>query len=275
LEDQVDIEIANFLHALFEKYGYDFSEYSSAHIKRRILYRLKLNHFHNISEMTKKMLNDEHFASRVIQDLSIVVTEMFRNPEVYLSIRKNIIPILQTYPFFRIWHAGCATGEEVYSMAILLQEEYILDKATIYATDFNQMALEIARIGIYDKKQINNYNYNYKKAGGSGNFSNFYSEDKKFLKMNKNLNKNVIWANHNLVTDTVFSSVHLIMCRNVLIYFNRSLQNKVHRLFYESLLDGGFLCLGAKESISFTDLKNYYLEVDNKNRIYKKKNKHL
>jgi chemotaxis protein methyltransferase CheR len=270
LEEKEDIEIKELLKVLFEKYGYDFSDYSQAHIKRRISNRLRLDKFQDINEMGKKVLKDQHYASVLLQDLSIVVTEMFRNPEMYFSIRKNIVPILKTYPFFRIWHAGCATGEEVYSMAILLKEEDLLDKATIYATDFNQLALDTASRGIYDKKLLTEYEYNYLKSGGQKKLSDYYSADKKYVKMDVELQKNVIWANHNLVTDNIFSSVHLILCRNVLIYFNRNLQNKVQKLFFDSLLDGGFLCLGAKETIKFSGYEKQYTAIDSKNRIYKK-----
>ncbi|MBA3900263.1 MAG: protein-glutamate O-methyltransferase CheR, partial [Bacteroidetes bacterium] len=203
--------------------------------------------------------------------LSITVTEMYRNPEFYKSVRSEIIPLLKTYPFFRIWHAGCSTGEEVYSVAIMLQEEGLLERATIYATDFNQVALDFAKNGIYPKHLIRDYATNYYKSGGKEDFEHYFSKDNDFVIMSGMLKKNIVWANHNLVTDSVFSSVHLIFCRNVLIYFNKSLQNRVQKLFYDSLVEGGFLCLGSKETIKFTDFSDRYIEIDKKHRLLKKK----
>jgi chemotaxis protein methyltransferase CheR len=270
LKDITDIEIKLLLDAINARYGYDFSDYSPAHIKRRVLNRCRLSRLKSVSEMQEKVLHDKTFAIQLLQDLSITVTEMFRNPDFYKAIRLEVIPYLKTYPFFRIWHAGCSTGEEVYSMAIMLQEEGILDRATIYATDFNQSAINYAKDGIYPRKLIKEYAYNYYKSGGREDFSKYYSEDQEHVIMANQLKKNIVWANHNLVTDGVFSTVHLILCRNVMIYFNKKLQNRVHELFYDSLIKGGFLCLGAKESIKFTNLADRYIEVDKKQKLLKK-----
>jgi chemotaxis protein methyltransferase CheR len=270
LKDITDIEIKLLLDAINARYGYDFSDYSPAHIKRRVLNRCRLSRLKSVSEMQEKVLHDKTFAIQLLQDLSITVTEMFRNPDFYQAIRLEVIPYLKTYPFFRIWHAGCSTGEEVYSMAIMLQEEGILDRATIYATDFNQSAINYAKDGIYPRKLIKEYAYNYYKSGGREDFSKYYSEDQEHVIMANQLKKNIVWANHNLVTDGVFSTVHLILCRNVMIYFNKKLQNRVHELFYDSLIKGGFLCLGAKESIKFTNLADRYIEVDKKQKLLKK-----
>jgi chemotaxis protein methyltransferase CheR len=269
-EDKIDEEIEELLKVIYQEFGYDFSDYSPAHVKRRILNRLRLDGIPNMASMQQKVISDKKFTVRLLQDLSITVTEMFRNPEFYLALRKDVIPVLKTYPFFRIWHAGCATGEEVYSMAILLQEEGILQRATIYATDFNPLALEIAKAGVYPEKLIKEYSVNYSKSGGKARLSDYFVLEQDFIKMKSELKKNVVWANHNLVTDSVFSSVHLIMCRNVLIYFNRNLQNRVLKLFNDSLLDGGYLCLGSKESIKFSNTVKDFKETDAKNKIYKK-----
>jgi chemotaxis protein methyltransferase CheR len=196
---------------------------------------------------------------------------MFRNPEFYKAVRSEIIPVLKTYPFFRIWHAGCSTGEEVYSMAIILQEEGILDRATIYATDFNQDAINFAKDGIYPKQLIRDYAHNYYKSGGKEDFDKYFLNENDFFIMSGALKKNIVWANHNLVTDSAFSSVHVIFCRNVLIYFTKSLQDRVQDLFYSSLIDGGFLCLGSKETIKFTDKDYKYSIIDRKHRIFKKR----
>ena len=266
-----DLEISLLLEAIYQQYGYDFREYSQAHIRRRIMNRMAVSKFEDISEMQSKVLKDEIFASELLQNLSITVTEMFRDPIFYRSLRENVIPILKTYPFIKIWHAGCATGEEAYSMAILLQEEGLYDRTTIYATDFNQMALNRAKDGIFSNKMIKEYTSNYQLAGGKESFSNYYTSNYDNVIMNQSLKKNIVWANHNLVTDSVFAEVNLILCRNVLIYFDKNLQNKVQNLFYNSLINGGVLCLGSKESLRFSDLFDQYTELDSKQRIFKKK----
>jgi chemotaxis protein methyltransferase CheR len=270
-KDTSDIEISLLLEAIFQKYGYDFRQYSQAHIRRRIMSRMTITGFKTISEMQSKVLNDQTFASEILQDLSITVTEMFRDPGFYKSLRENVIPILKTYPFIKVWHAGCATGEEAYSMAILLQEEGLYERTTIYATDFNQQALNKAKEGIFSKRNIKEYAINYELSGGKGTFSDYYISDYDNVIMNQSLKKNMVWANHNLVTDSVFAEVHLILCRNVLIYFDKDLQNKVQNIFYNSLVNGGVLCLGSKESLRFTDFHEQYIELDKKQRIFKKR----
>ncbi|MDI6047886.1 CheR family methyltransferase [Flavobacterium yafengii] len=270
-KDTSDLEISLLLEAIYRKYGYDFREYSQAHIRRRIMNRMSVSRFEDVSQMQSKVLNDETFASELLQDLSITVTEMFRDPVFYRSLRENVIPVLKTYPFIKIWHAGCATGEEAYSMAILLQEEGLYDRTTIYATDFNQMALNRAKDGIFSNKMIKEYTANYQLSGGKESFSSYYTSNYDNVIMNQSLKKNIVWANHNLVTDSVFAEVNLILCRNVLIYFDKNLQNKVQTLFYNSLINGGLLCLGSKESLRFSDLYEQYIELDTKQRIFKKK----
>jgi len=270
-QDTSEEEISLLLEAVYHKYGYDFRQYSKAHIRRRIINRMILSGFEDIPQMQTKLLRDEIFASQLLQDLSITVTEMFRDPGFYKSMRENVIPVLKTYPFIKIWHAGCSTGEEVYSMAIILQEEGLYDRTTIYATDFNQQALNRAKEGIFSNKSMKEYAVNYQLSGGKDSFSRYYSSDSDNVIMNKSLKKNIVWANHNLVTDSVFAEVHLVLCRNVLIYFDGNLQNKVQHLFYNSLINGGILCLGSKEGLRFTDIFEYYNEIDKKQRIFKKK----
>lgn len=270
-KDTSDLEISLLLEAIFRKYGYDFREYSQAHIRRRIMNSMALSGFLDVSQMQSKVLNDQLFASELLQDLSITVTEMFRDPFFYRSLRENVIPILKTYPFIKIWHAGCATGEEAYSVAILLQEEGLYDRTTIYATDFNQFALNRAKEGIFPNKMIKEYTANYQLAGGKESFSSYYISNYDNVIMNQSLKKNIVWANHNLVTDSVFAEVNLILCRNVLIYFDKNLQNKVQTLFYNSLMNGGVLCLGSKESLRYSDLYEGYQELDRVQRIFKKK----
>ena len=270
-KDKSDLEITSLLEAFFQKYSYDFRQYSEAHIRRRIMNRMSMSGFENIEQMQSRLLTDEVFASEFLQDLSIKVTEMFRDPDFYRSFRENVIPILKTYPFVKIWHAGCATGEEAYSVAILLQEEGLYDRTTIYATDFNQQALSQAKEGIFPSKMMKEYTANYQLSGGKESFSDYYTSNYDSVIMNKSLKRNIVWANHNLVTDSVFAEVHVILCRNVLIYFDKNLQNKVQRLFHDSLINGGILCLGSKEGIRFTDLAEEYSELDKKQRIFKKR----
>ncbi|MFE3847801.1 CheR family methyltransferase [Flavobacterium sp. LB3P45] len=270
-KDTSDLEILLLLEAIYRKHGYDFRQYSQAHIRRRIMNRMAISGFADVSQMQSKVLNDEEFASELLQDLSITVTEMFRDPTFYRSLREKVIPILKTYPFIKIWHAGCATGEEAYSMAILLQEEGLYDRTTIYATDFNQLALNRAKEGIFSNKMIKEYTVNYQLSGGKESFSSYYTSSYDNVIMNQSLKKNIVWANHNLVTDSVFAEVNLILCRNVLIYFDKNLQNSVQTLFYNSLINGGVLCLGSKESLRYSDLYSEYQEMDNKQRIFKKK----
>jgi len=264
------IEIHDILEAVNYKYGYDFRQYSEAHIRRRILNRMTLSGIDDINVLQNKVLNDEFFASVFLQDLSITVTEMFRDPVFYKSLREKAIPVLRTYPFLKIWHAGCSTGEEAYSMAILLQEEGLLERTTIYATDFNQHVLNRAKEGIFSTKMMKEYDANYKLSGGKESISNYYTSDGDNVIMNQSLKKKIVWANHNLVTDSVFAEVNLILCRNVLIYFDRNLQNKVQSLFHNSLINGGILCLGTKESLRFTDFNDKYTVLDEKQRIFKK-----
>ena len=269
--DTSELEVSSLLETVYQKYGYDFRQYSEAHIKRRILNRMKLSGFHDIAQLQSKVLKDETFASGFLLDLSITVTEMFRDPDFYKSLRVNVIPVLKTYPFIKIWHAGCSTGEEAYSMAIILQEEGLYDRTTLYATDFNQQALNHAKDGIFSNKMMKEYTTNYQLSGGRESFSSYYTSDYENVIMNQSLKKNIVWAHHNLVTDSVFAEVHLILCRNVLIYFERKLQNKVQSLFHDSLINGGILCLGSKEGLRFTDFHENYMELDKIQRIFKKK----
>jgi chemotaxis protein methyltransferase CheR len=264
-------EIHSLLEAIYLKYGYDFRQYSEAHIRRRILNYLSASKYKSILQMQDEVLNNPDAAGQLLRNLSITVTEMFRDPSFYKAIREKVIPILKTYSFIKIWHAGCATGEEAYSMAIVLKEEGLYERSTIYATDFNQHALSQARAGIFSDEMIKAYTSNYQKAGGHESFSNYYTSKYERVIMDQLLKKNIVWANHNLVTDHVFAEMHMILCRNVLIYFNRDLQNRVQSIFFNSLINGGVLCLGLKESLRFSDFNDKYALLDNDNKIFKKK----
>lgn len=271
LNENENIEIELFLQAIYMKFGYDFRNYGKAHIKRRVRHRLTVSDFKNVSELIHKILYDPLFYQDILQDLSITVTEMFRDPDFYLAVRKEVVALLKTYPFIKIWHAGCATGEEVYSMAILLKEEGLLKRAQIYATDFNQMALQKARSGIYPIDRVKEYTQNYQKSGGKASFSDYYHSRYESVILNESLRENIVFADHNLVTDGVFGEMNMVICRNVMIYFDRDLQDKVIRLFYESLVPGGFLCLGSKESLRFASLADRFDVTTERQKIYRKK----
>lgn len=269
--DLLNIEIQLLLEAIFLRYGYDFRNYSKAHIKRRILHRLATSQLSTITDLQNKVLWDREFFREFMGDLSINVTEMFRDPDFYKSFRENIVPKLRTYTFFKVWHAGCATGEEVYSLAILLQEEGLLDRCQVYATDFNRKVLEIAKEGVYQKVDIEQYERNYQLSGGKKKLSDYYKSMYGSVMFNKELSNRIVFADHNLVTDSVFADVNLIMCRNVLIYFEKDLQEKVLGLFYESLVPSGILCLGTKESMRFSRNEKHFDIIDEKQKIFKKK----
>lgn len=271
LENQ-NIEIQLILEAIYLKYGFDFRNYGKSHVKRRILRRLSLSGMKTLSEMQARILSDHSFFKTVLNDLSINVTEMFRDPSFYIALRKEVIPILKTYPFTKIWHAGCATGEEVYSMAILLKEEGLYERSQIYATDFNEVILRKAREARYPIHAIREYTCNYQKSGGMESFADYYAAKNGSAVIADSIKKNVIFSDHNLVTDGVFGEMHLIMCRNVLIYFNKELQSRVLGLFRDSLCRNGFLCLGSKESPRFSKYKDYFKAAVNRERIYQKKN---
>ncbi|ELR73922.1 Chemotaxis protein methyltransferase CheR [Fulvivirga imtechensis AK7] len=266
-----DVEIELLLEGVYQRYGYDFRDYARTHVRRRILNRLQLSQLESISQLQHHVLYDPDFASLLIKDLSISVTEMFRDPAFYRAVRDKIIPALKTWSYVKIWHAGCSTGEEVYSMAILLKEEGLYDRVQIYATDFNEYSLKQAREGIFSLEDMKQYSGNYQQSNARHSFSNYYFSDFGLAIMDQSLKKNIVWANHNLVTDSDFTETHMIVCRNVLIYFNRGLQNKVYKLFYSSLVNGGILCLGSRENLYTSDFKNNFDVIDQDQKIYKKK----
>lgn len=265
-----DIEIHLLLEAVYQRYGYDFRHYAPASMKRRVRQLLLKSGCTSILEMIQYVLYNELFFPLLIQAFSITVTEMFRDPAVYLAIRKEVVPFLKTYPFIKVWHAGCATGEEAYSLAILLHEEGLYQRATIYATDLNDAALKIAKEGIYPVEQIRQSTSNYQQAGGTGSFAEYYYAQYNSAIMDKSLKKNIVFANHNLATGSIFGEMHLIFCRNVLIYFDVALQNRVLTLLRDSLIHGGFLCLGIKENLRFSGVAENFTTVGNKERIYRR-----
>ncbi len=268
-----DIEVILFLEAIKLKYGYNFGDYSRAHIKRRIKNRLVKTDCKNILELAHKAITDEAFFANILLDFSINVTEMFRDPDFFKHLRNEIIPILETYPQIKIWHAGCSSGEEVYSLAIILKESGLYDRCKIYATDFNATIIDVAKDGIYNLESIKEYTKNYNLSGGKQSFSDYYTVKYDHAILDSSLKKNIIFAEHNLVTDGSFGEFNLIICRNVLIYFNRNLQNKVNNLFLDSLAKGGYLCLGSKETIDYSEVKKQYDTFSSEHKIYRKNRK--
>lgn len=269
-EDLEKIEIELLLQGLYSWCGYDYRNYAYNSIKRRIWHRIHAEKLSSVTGLLEKILHDPACLKRLIADFSINVTEMFRDPLFFLSFREKVVPILRTYPSIRIWHAGCSTGEEVYSMAMLLHEEEILDKTKIYATDINADVLKVAKSGLYPLEHMRKYTNNYIQSGGKKAFSDYYSVKNNGVKFHSYLTKNVVFAQHNLVTDRSFNEFHVILCRNVLIYFNKPLQKKVHGLFYESLGMFGILGLGDKETIVYTDKADCYQDIIVGQKLYRK-----
>jgi chemotaxis protein methyltransferase CheR len=264
------IEIDLLLEGIRRRWGHDFTHYSHASLKRRLdVARADagLTHF---TELLDRLMHDPVCFDNFLRQMSITVTEMFRDPPFYQAVREQVIPVLKTFPFVKIWHAGCATGEEVYSMAILLHEENFLDRARIYATDFNKHSLDMAQKGVYPARNMELYAANYRASGGKRDFADYYSAGYEYAKLKDFLKERVTFSYHNLVTDGVFGEMNLVSCRNVLIYFDKVLQDRVLTLFTDSLRHGGFLCLGAKETLNFSGVKERFEPVDTKRKIYKK-----
>ncbi|THU39254.1 protein-glutamate O-methyltransferase CheR [Niastella caeni] len=263
-------EYRQFLESVRFVYGYDFTDYAEASVIRRIRAFMESKRVGSLKDLGRMVLKDEAAFEHFIQDITVNVTEMFRDPFFYKSLRKNVINRLATYPFIKVWIAGCSTGEEVYSMAILFREEGLLERTVIYATDINQDALQKAREGISSINNMKSYTENYLKAGGQHSFSDYYKAKYNSVLWDKSLRQNIVFSVHNLAMDKSFNEFQLILCRNVLIYFNQALQSKVIGLFYESLCSFGFLCLGNKESLLFADKRTCFEEIDKKEKIFMK-----
>ncbi|WP_339133909.1 MAG: protein-glutamate O-methyltransferase CheR [Candidatus Electrothrix sp. GW3-4] len=265
-----EIERTLLLEAVFLRYGYDFRNYAQATIRRRIEQFLAKNDVETIGALLPRIIREPLFFQSLLCEFSVTVTEMFRDPAFYRALREEVVPLLKTYPFIKIWVAGCATGEEAYSVAILLKEEGLLEKATLFATDINDESLAKAKRGIYPLKQVREYTENFQETGSVHSFSRYYHADQDDVVMDRGLKNKITFANHNLVSDQVFGEMHLILCRNVMIYFDKKLQDRVLKLFDQSLIRGGFLCLGGRESLRFFSLAEQYERLDRKNRIYRK-----
>ncbi len=265
-----DEEIDLVLNDLVEEFGYDFTDYSSASVKRRINRLFSLDKFKNFNEFRSRIIEDDKYLSRFVEEITVNVTEMFRDPSFYKTLKEHVLPILATHPFIRIWHAGCSTGEEVYSMAIMLKEANLLHKSLLYATDINPGVLKKLVKGIYPLSAMKQYSENYIQAGGTEDFSSYYTAKYDHAKFDDALNRKMIISTHNLVSDWSFNEFQLIVCRNVLIYFNKKLQDKVLDLFDSSLERLGFLALGSKEQIKFSNIGKKYTQLEGNEKIWRK-----
>jgi chemotaxis protein methyltransferase CheR len=268
--DLEQLELELLLEAVFRRYGFDFRGYAPASLKRRLQRRIRAEGLETVSGLQERVLHDQQVMERLLLDLSVNVTAMFRDPSFYAALRAKVAPLLRTYPFTRVWVAGCSTGEEVVSLAILLAEEGLYDRTRIYATDINEVVLEHARAGVYPLDKMQEYTQNYIRAGGSRAFSEYYVAGYEGALFSRALLDNVVFAQHNLVSDRAFNEFNAILCRNVMIYFDRPLQNRVHDLFYDSLETFGVLALGHKESLSFTPHEDAYEPLDAQERLYRK-----
>jgi len=264
-------ELEEIITVIEAKYGYDFSKYARASFKRRVLRFMSISGVKTVYDMKYNFTNDRAFFALFLQTVTVNVTEMFRDPSFYKSLREKVFPQLATYPAIKIWHAGCATGEEVYSMAIMLQEEGLLSRTKIYATDINPGNLEKARKGIVSLRQLQAYTHNYIKSGGKKDFSHYYAARYEHAIINSDLKKNITFLQHNLVTDGVFNEFQLVCCRNVLIYFNSELQNQVLQLLDNSISPLGFLAVGIKETVSFSGIAQQYKAESSINKIYRRR----
>src|SRR5215210_5278656 len=269
-ESVEEIELALLLEGVYRRYGFDFREYAPASLRRRVWRRAHSEGVGTLSALQEKLLHDSACMERLLLDLSINVTAMFRDPSFYGAFRQKVVPQLRTYPFTRIWVAGCSTGEEVYSLAILLHEEGVYDRTRIYATDINEAVLERARSGVFPLDKMREYTQNYIKAGGTHAFSEYYLAKYDAAQFQRSLTENVVFAQHNLVSDRSFNEFNAIICRNVMIYFDRKLQDRVHRLFYDSLMTFGVLGLGHKESIYYSPHGDSYEELDPSEKLYRR-----
>lgn len=265
-----DTELNALMEAIYLQYSHDFRNYSGASQKRRILQAMAHFECPTVTALQTLVLKDATLFMELLQYLTIPVSEMFRDPAFFLALRQQVMPVLQTYPSLKIWIAGCSTGEEVYSLAILLREEGLLDKSLIYATDINPVALAKARRGIFPLGSIRGHTANYQQAGGRQAFSDYYSAAYDSAIFDPSLCANVTFSDHSLATDSVFSETQLVLCRNVLIYFNKTLQDRALGLFHESLSHRGFMALGSKESIEFSGYAGHFAALDKPARIFRK-----
>ncbi len=264
------VEIDLLAEGIYEAYGFDFRRYSRPSFRRRIWRRVEAEGLSSISELLARVLHDPPCMQRFLSDLSVNVSAMFRDPAFFRVFRAKVVPLLRTYPFVRIWNAGCSTGEETLSVAIVLKEAGLYDRTRIYATDMSEATVEQARTLTYPINKMREYTANYIEAGGTRSFSEYYAADGERVMFHPSLAENVVFAQHNLVTDRSFNEFHVILCRNVMIYFDRVLQEHVHKLLYDSLTHFGVLGLGGRETIELVSHRDAYVPLDETARLYRK-----
>lgn len=265
-----DIEVKLFIEAVFMKYKYDFRQYSLASVKRRLSSVLIVHKINTISALQEKVLYEPEFFNAVLQYMTISTTEMFRDPNYFKAFREKVIPYLESYPSIKIWVAGCSSGEEAYSFAIIFKEAGLLDRVMIYATDINPVILEKAKAGIYRLEDMKKNSLNYQQSGGQKSLSDYYTASYNAAAIDPALKKNIVFADHSLATDSVFSEMQFVSCRNVLIYFDKELQNRAINLFHDSLSMKGFLGIGSKESLKFSGHGDSFEHWSANDRIYRK-----
>lgn len=270
MKELEEIEIQLLLEGIYRYYGFDFRNYAIASLKRRIRQVVQAENLHTVSGLLERVLHDPICMERFLLGVTVNTTAMFRDPEFYIALRRQIIPLLRTYPFIRIWHVGCSTGEEVYSMAILLHEAGLYGRCRIYATDINELVLRQAKAGVLPLKLMQEYAQLYLKAGGQQSFSDYYTVSYGNAVLQSFLKENLIFSTHNLVTDASFNEFNVIICHNVLIYFNQQLQDRVHKLLYESLRMFGILSLGRQESLANTPHAQDYEVLDVQAKLYRR-----
>ena len=270
-DELIDLEIKLLMEGVYQVYGHDFREYSEASLRRRLTYWLAGSGFATLSIAQSQLLRDRALFDSMLRGITVNVSEMFRDPAFFKAVREYVVPYLKTYPFVKIWHAGCSNGEEAYSMAILLLEEGLKGRFRIYATDINEEVIRKAQAGIYPLQDLQHFTRNYQHAGGTGSFSDYYTARYDHAILSPALRENIVFAAHSLAVDSDFGEMNLILCRNVLIYFNPPLKDRVLGLFDSSLVPGGFLCLGTKESLDRREIYGRYEAITPRLQIYRKK----
>ncbi|TDU26404.1 CheR-type MCP methyltransferase [Panacagrimonas perspica] len=273
MSQEFQIELPLLLEAIYLKYHYDFREYANASLKRRLSAALVRFGCRTLSQLQQRILHEPAIFPILLDYLTVQVTEMFRDPNYFKALREHVVPLLRTYPSLKIWVAGCSTGEEVYSLAILLREEGLLSRSLIYATDINPQALQRAEAGVFDIDRIPAFTESHRRSGGHSSLSDYYTAAFGRAVIDKSLKKHIVFSDHSLATDSVFAEVQLVSCRNVLIYFNRELQDRALGLFADALCRKGFLGLGSKESLRFTALAGAFADVSREDRIFQKKDR--
>jgi chemotaxis protein methyltransferase CheR len=268
---EVNLELRLLLEAIFDRYHYDFRDYAMASLKRRLAQARDKLGVATLSGLQQRVLHEPEAFATLLQYLTVQVSDMFRDPEFFLAIRRQVVPILATYPSVKVWCAGCSSGEEAYSLAILLREEGLLDRSIIYATDINGQALRDAALGVYPLERLRGFTQNHRHSGSATSLSDYYHASGTSAIMDPALRRRITFSDHSLATDQVFSEVHLVTCRNVLIYFDHTLQARALRLFAEALIPRGFLGLGSKESLRFSPAAEFFTEFSMPERLYRKK----